>query len=226
MDGEKKFKFEVSKLGLVFIVLFALCLLVWTFILGVWIGTKIGEKPQAETVKLEPQPAQTPQVPPVKEVAHSENQTNQTQAGNQTASQQVASQVQPEEKTKPEAKIEKEKPKPEPKTEKAKTEKAKTEPVKTAKVHPQEKVKPQPHQEGMPFYALQVGAYSNKESAEKVKAEVEKMGFKALIKESTQDGKPIYKVLAGRFENREKAEQYKTKIESTLGVKPFVVEVK
>ena len=221
MDGEKKFKFEVSKLGLVFIVLFALCLLVWTFILGVWIGTKVGEKPQAETVKLETKPAQTPEVPPVKEVAHSENQTNQTQAGNQTASQQVASQVQPGEKTKPEAKVEKEKPKPEPKTEKAKTE-----PVKTAKVHPQEKVKPQPHQEGMPFYALQVGAYSNKESAEKVKAEVEKMGFKALIKESTQDGKPIYKVLAGRFENREKAEQYKTKIESTLGVKPFVVEVR
>jgi cell division protein FtsN len=222
MDGEKKFKFEVSKLGLVFIVLFALCLLVWTFILGVWIGTKIGEKPQqAETVKLEPQPAQTPQVPAVKEVAHSENQTNQTQVENQTASQQVASQVQPEEKTKPEAKVEKEKPKPEPKTEKAKAE-----PVKTAKVHPQEKVKPQPHQEGMPFYALQVGAYSKRESAEKVKAEVEKMGFKALIKESTQDGKTVYKVLAGRFENREKAEQYKTKIESTLGVKPFVVEVK
>jgi cell division protein FtsN len=216
MDGEKKFKFEVSKLGLVFIVLFALCLLVWTFILGVWIGTKIGEKPQAETVKLETQPAQTPQVPAVKEVSHSENQTNQTQVGNQTASQQVASQVQPEEKTKPEAKVEKEKPKPEPKTE----------PVKTAKVHPQEKVKPQPHEEGMPFYALQVGAYSKKESAEKVKAEVERMGFKALIKESTQDGKIVYKVLAGRFENREKAEQYKTMIESTLGVKPFVVEVK
>jgi cell division protein FtsN len=218
MDGEKKFKFEVSKLGLVFIVLFALCLLIWTFILGVWIGTRIGEKPQVETVKLETQPAQTPQASPVKEIAHSENQT---QPINQTASQQVASQVQPEEKTKPEAKVEKEKPAPEPKTEKAKTE-----PVKTAKVHPQEKVKPQPHQEGMPFYALQVGAYSKKESAEKVKSEVEKMGFKALIKESTQNGKPIYKVLAGRFENREKAEQYKTKIESTLGVKPFVVEVK
>jgi DedD protein len=211
MDGEKKFKFDVSKLGLVFIVLF----------LGVWIGTKIGEKPQAETVKLEPQPAQTPQVPLVKEVAHSENQTYQPQVGNQTASQQVASQVQPEEKTKLEAKVEKEKPKPEPKTEKAKTE-----PVKTAKVHPQEKVKTQPHQEGMTFYALQVGAYTNKESAEKVKAEVEKMGFKALIKESIQDGKPIYKVLAGRFENREKAEQYKSLIESILGVKPFVVEVK
>jgi cell division protein FtsN len=216
MDGEKKFKFEVSKLGLVFIVLFALCILIWTFILGVWIGTKIGETPQAETVKLETQPAQTLQVPPVKEVSHSENQTNQTQVGNQTASQQVASQVQPEEKTKPEAKVEKEKPKPEPKSE----------PVKTAKVHPQKKVKPQPHEEGMPFYALQVGAYSKKESAEKAKAEVEKVGFKALIKESTQDGKPIYKVLAGRFENREKAEQYKTMIESTLGVKPFVVEVK
>jgi cell division protein FtsN len=221
MDGEKKFKFEVSKLGLLFIVLFALCILIWTFILGVWIGTKIGEKPQFETVKLEPQPAQTPQVLPVKEVAHSENQTNQAQVGNQTAPQQVASQVQPEQQTKPEVKVEREKPTPEPKTEKVKTE-----PVRTAKVHPQEKVKPQPHQEGMPFYALQVGAYSNKESAEKVKAEVERMGFRALIKESIHDGKPIYKVLAGRFENREKAEQYKTMIEATFGVKPFVVEVK
>ncbi len=221
MDGEKKFKLEVSKLGLVFIVLFALCILIWTFILGVWIGTKIGEKSQVETVKIETKPAQTPQVLPAKEVAYSENQTNQTQVENQTASQQVASQLQPEEKTKPEAKVEKEKPKSE-----AKTEKVKTEPVKTAKVHPQEKVKPQPHQEGMSFYALQVGAYSKKESAEKVKAEVEKMGFKALIKESTQDGIPIYKVLVGRFENREKAEQYKAIFESTLGVKPFVVEVK
>ncbi|MFZ8832003.1 MAG: SPOR domain-containing protein [Thermodesulfobacteriaceae bacterium] len=221
MYGEKKFKFEVSKLGLLFIVLFALCILIWTFILGVWIGTKIGEKPQFETVKLEPQPAQTPQVSPVKEVAHSENQTNQALGGNQTTPQQVAFQVQPEQQTKPEVKVEKEKPTPEPKTEKVKTE-----PVRTAKVPPQEKVKPQPHQEGMPFYALQVGAYSNKESAEKVKAEVEKMGFRALIKESIHDGKPIYKVLAGRFENREKAEQYKTMIEATLGVRPFVVEVR
>jgi len=221
MDGEKKFKFEVSKLGLVFVVLFALCLLIWTFILGVWIGTKVGEKPSVETVKLEPQQSPAPENLEVKKVSYSGNETpqtnqtkptKQTHEANQTTPKQVASQIKAEAKPKP---------KPEPKTERAKTE-----PVKTAKVHPQEKVKPQPHQEGMLFYALQVGAYSKKESAEKVKAEVEKMGFKALIKESTQDGKTIYKVLVGRFDTREKAEQYLTKIESTLGVKPFVVEVK
>ncbi|PMP63969.1 MAG: hypothetical protein C0197_01615, partial [Caldimicrobium thiodismutans] len=49
---EKKIKFELSRLGLVFVVLFALCLLIWTFILGVWIGTKIGGKREGEEIAL------------------------------------------------------------------------------------------------------------------------------------------------------------------------------
>ncbi len=240
MNGERKYKFEVSRLGVVFIVLFALCLLVWTFVLGVWIGTKMGEKQSIETVKLEPQSPQAPsaqapapqaslpQASEEKKIAPSAgqsnqtNQTNQTMVAHQALSQEATSQVKPEKQPATEPKVEKEKqPKTEPKVEK---ERAKKEPIKTAKVQPQEKLKPQ--QEGQPFYALQVGAFSKKESAEKVRAEVERIGLKALVKESSQDGKMIYKVLAGRFESRERAEQFISKIESTLGIRPFVVEVK
>jgi len=237
MNGERKYKFEVSRLGVVFIVLFALCLLVWTFVLGVWIGTKMGEKQSIETVKLEPQSPQAPsaqapapqaslpQAPEEKKIAPSagqSNQTNQTMVAHQALFQEATSQVKPEKQPATEPKAEKEKQtKTEPKVEK---EMAKKEAVKTAKVHPQEKLKPQ--QEGQPFYALQVGAFSKKESAEKIRAEVERIGLKALVKESPQDGKMIYKVLAGRFESRERAEQFISKIESTLGIRPFVVEVK
>ena len=35
---EKKIKIEISKLALVFIILFSLSLLVWSFVIGVWVG--------------------------------------------------------------------------------------------------------------------------------------------------------------------------------------------
>ena len=63
---EKKVKIEVSRLALVFIILFGLSLLIWSFVIGVWVGTKIEKKAQKEEIALEqPVPSQAPSTPPV-----------------------------------------------------------------------------------------------------------------------------------------------------------------
>ncbi|MCD6490125.1 MAG: SPOR domain-containing protein [Thermodesulfobacterium sp.] len=50
---EKKVKIEVSRLALVFIILFGLSLLVWSFVIGVWVGTKIGGETKKEEIAME-----------------------------------------------------------------------------------------------------------------------------------------------------------------------------
>ncbi len=226
---EKKFKFEVTRLGIFFIVLFALCLLVWTFILGVWIGTKIGEKPSQleQTAELKP-PSPAPAIPQMNIPQMNASAVSQPPS-NQTTTQRTTPPATPaSEEIKKEEKpsvAEKPKEKAPPKAESIKEQK-KEEVKKVAK--PQEKKIEKKPEEGAsgPFYALQVGAFTKRELAEKAKADVEKLGFKALLKEETKNNQKIYKVLAGRFESREKALAQAIVIESALGIKPFPVEVK
>ncbi|MFN4131827.1 MAG: SPOR domain-containing protein [Caldimicrobium sp.] len=231
---EKKLKFELSRLALVFVILFALCILVWTFILGVWIGTKIGGKPQAEEIALEKGNAS--QVSSLNLPANESNATSQNaipSEGNETLNA-TPSAVKETEISKP---IEEEKKEPEAKPkELVKKEVVKKEVKRAEKEKPTYQKKEVAHlaakvkEEKVTttgFYTLQVGAFSHRDKAEELKKKAEKLGYYAQIKETTKDGKDLYKVYVGKYENRAQAEQSIAEIKTKLGIdKPFIVELK
>lgn len=231
---EKKLKFELSRLALVFVILFALCILVWTFILGVWIGTKIGGKPQAEEIALEKGNAS--QVSSLNLPANESNATSQNATpseGNETLNA-TPSAVKETEISKP---IEEEKKEPEAKPkELVKKEVVKKEVKRAEKEKPTYQKKEVAHlaakvkEENVTttgFYTLQVGAFSHRDKAEELKKKAEKLGYYAQIKETTKDGKDLYKVYVGKYENRAQAEQSIAEIKTKLGIdKPFIVELK
>lgn len=229
MEG-KKVKIEVSRVALVFIILFGLCLLVWSFIIGVWVGSKIGPKEQEnatfETAAIN--------------VTQSSQPTNETVTlpppppANATAEQPVdfkdnastqafvppPQPVYQENKT--EAKITEKKSVVKPKeTEVKETTKPKETTSKTKEVAQLS------NQIKKGTFGLQVGAFSQKESAEKLRALAEKKGYPVTVKAVASEGKTLYKVYVGRYSNREEAEKAVSKVASDLGVsKPFVVELK
>lgn len=227
----KKVKIEISRIALVFIVLFGLCLLVWSFIIGVWVGSKIGLKEERKialenaTPQVPPSPSLPPPPPPVSGYVPAQNVTSQNQTfqvvqANQTLSNQtidnqtpivrVTNQTQVQPKPVPSSPPPKEKPKPEV------TSKQKEVAKLSSEIKKEER-----------YYALQVGAFSSKESAENLKALAEKKGYKASIKTVSSENKTLYKVYVGRYSERAEAEKHISKVVNDLGVsKPFVVELK
>ncbi len=240
MEG-KKIKFELSRLALIFVILFALCLLVWTFILGVWIGTKIGGKPVSEEVALERE-VRLPSVGNLTSNVSDASQaplvtanetSNATQ--NATSEKQVAEEkeeLRQTSETEKKAIVKKEPVK----KEVTKKEELKKETEKTEKKPSYQKkevaqiaakVKGEEAVSSVGHYSLQVGAFSHKEKAEELKKKAEKMGYFAQIKEANVEGKSMYKVYVGRFGKREEAEQSISEVKAKLGVeKPFIVELK
>jgi cell division septation protein DedD len=229
MEG-KKVKIEVSRIALVFIILFGLCLLVWSFIGGVWVGSKLGSKEQ-EKIAAESTSKEELPPPPPPSLTSNESATTPSLSGlNATAEKPVdlkgnaSSQafVSPS-KPEPEAQvIEKEKKQAKPKVSEVKEpSKEKTSISKTKEVA---KIANQIKQGS---FALQVGAFSQKESAEKLRTLAEKKGYKVTVKAIPSEGKTLYKVYVGRYASREEAEKAATKVVSDLGVsKTFVVELK
>lgn len=236
---ERKIKFELSRVALIFVILFGLCVLIWTFILGVWIGTKIGGKAGTEEVAMEKRPeipTLTPQVTP--------NATNETrQAANETTQNQTA--ISHEAVNKTEAKV----------TQEVKAENVTKEPVKEAKKEvkkdtvvptkmkrestltemkeePQYKKKEVAHlatkikEEPLGKVTIQVGAFSTREKAEQLTAKIKELGYTAEIREVSQEGKTLYKVYLGRFGSREEATRLFPIIKNKLAVdRPFIVEL-
>ncbi|MEZ0344413.1 MAG: SPOR domain-containing protein [Caldimicrobium sp.] len=224
---EKKFKIEFSKVGLVFTILFALCLLVWTFILGVWIGTKIGEKPEEKEVALKPE-KEALLTPPLQNETgiSSQNETatiNETQAlSNQSAlvspKETLKEEVAPSQAQKPEKKVQK-------KVAKSSEEKG----APTKEVKPEYKKKEVAQlatrlkEQG---YFIQVGAFSQKEKAQALKDKAGQLGFYAQIKEINSQGKILYKVLIGGYDSRSEAEKVIPEVKKKLGIEnPFIVEL-
>ncbi|WP_333570511.1 SPOR domain-containing protein [Thermodesulfobacterium commune] len=229
MEG-KKVKIEVSRIALVFIILFGLCLLVWSFIGGVWVGSKLGSKEQ-EKIAAESTSKEELPPPPPPSLTSNESVTLPPSSGlNATAEKPVDLQKKassqafvPPSKPEPEAQvIEKEKKQAKPKVSEVKEpSKEKTSISKTKEVA---KIANQIKQGS---FVLQVGAFSQKESAEKLRTLAEKKGYKVTVKAIPSEGKTLYKVYVGRYASREEAEKAATKVASDLGVSnPFVVELK
>ncbi|MGC9109418.1 MAG: SPOR domain-containing protein [Caldimicrobium sp.] len=234
---EKKIKFELSRLGLVFVVLFALCLLIWTFILGVWIGTKIGGKREGEEIALKSEG-----ISPSTVTNQTENVTSSTkETQNETAltpgNQTVANLTEkPKEEVKAQAPAT-----PVEKPVKEESKEPKT--PKKAEVAKKTEEKQVPRKEEKPSYTkkevaqlashikehgyfIQIGAFSQKDKALALKEKAGREGFTAMIKEINSDGKILYKVLIGGYSSRDEAEKLIGKVKEKLGIeKPFIVEL-
>lgn len=232
---EKKIKFELSRVALIFVILFGLCILIWTFILGVWIGTKIGGKPAINDTQIAKKPELSPITPPVSNLT---NTTERTESPQQNATQSPA--ITPDNQTKPVAEATSPINRTEPKKEQALVERQITEKQKkevttkpTTKEEPKyqrkevaqlaTKIKEEPSGR----FTIQVGAFSLKDKAELMRTKIRESGYSAEIREINQEGKTLYKVFLGRFSTREEAEKVLPIVKSKLGVdKPFIVELK
>uniref|UniRef100_A0A7V4N3E9 SPOR domain-containing protein n=1 Tax=Thermodesulfobacterium geofontis TaxID=1295609 RepID=A0A7V4N3E9_9BACT len=210
---EKKVKFEISKLALVFIILFGLSLLIWSFVIGVWVGTKIEKKAQKEEIALEqPAVSQAPSTPPV----ILSNETAPPLVSNETVSPAPGKISLPPSPEKPIKEEVAKKELPEEQKKEAKYQKKEV-----AKIASQIKEAP------TIFYSVQVGAFSKKEVAEKLKDTAISKGYKAFIKDYKTNGEILYKVYVGKYSTKEEAKKYVTQIAKDLNVEhPFITEIK
>ena len=196
---EKKIKIEISKLALVFIILFSLSLLVWSFVIGVWVGTKIGSKSKKEEIALK-----QPTIP-------QESISTQPSISNETVAPPSSVKITPsvkKESTKKGTLIEHKKL---PKYQKKEVAKIASQIKKPVSL----------------FYSLQIGAFSKKESAEKLKNIAKAKGYEAFIKESKLNGKILYKVCIGKYSTITEAKKHISQITKDLKVKkPFVIKIK
>jgi cell division septation protein DedD len=213
---EKKVKIEVSRLALVFIILFGLSLLIWSFVIGVWVGTKIEKKAQKEEIVLEqPVPSQAPSTPPVV----LSNETTPPPAPS------VSNETTPPAPVKISPPPSSEKPVKEGIAKKEVT----VEQKKEAKYQKKEvaKIATQIKETPTVFYSVQIGAFSKKEIAEKLKDTAISKGYKAFMKEYKTNGEILYKVYVGKYSTKEEAKKYVTQIAKDLNVEhPFITEIK
>lgn len=212
---EKKVKIEVSKLALVFIILFALSLLIWSFVIGVWVGTKIEKETKKEEIAFEqPTISQEPVTPSTtlsnETVPPAPSVSNETVPSSPVKIAPLPSTEKPtkEELAKKEVVIEQKKP-------------AEYQKKEVAKIASQIK------ETSTPFYSIQIGAFSKKEVAEKLKDTAIFKGYKAFVKDYKTNGEILYKVYVGKYSTREEANKYLSQIVKDLNVEhPFITEIK
>jgi len=191
--SEKKFKIEISKLMLVFFILFGLCIMIWVFIIGIWVGTKISEKSE-------------------KIIFHEYELTPMEPAYPQKKSLSSFEQI----KRKPEENFKKKK----------KEEKLKYQRKEVAKIA--EKIKKS--KEIVPpvsFYSIQIGSFSKKEFAKKLKELANNKGYECFIKEAEIKDKKVYRVYIGKYSNRTEAQKHLKEVSKIFKVsKPLLVELR
>ncbi|WP_038056048.1 SPOR domain-containing protein [Thermodesulfobacterium hydrogeniphilum] len=219
--GENKVKIEVSKLTLVFIILFGLCIIIWSFIIGIWVGTKIGVK--EENIALE-EKGKSLEIPsPVAPVAPSSNKTEVGKAPIFLPSQPSAKiskssthahKMVTSKKVKKKISVSSRK-------EVKETEQPSSKYTKKEVAYIASQIKNKSF-----CYAIQIGAFSNKKSAEKMKKLAENKGYKTVIKSAKINGKVFYKVFVGEYLSKNEAKKYISEVSKDLGVnKPFVVKI-
>ncbi len=203
--AEKKIKIEISKLTFVFVVLFSLCILVWTFIIGIWIGTKMGGKSEEKIVENYPLIQEQPPVKGLKENASSGMQP-QVQLPKVGVTSESSSEV----------------------TVQKHGEKAAETVVGKKKEIAEIASKIKQSKDVVPpasYYSLQIGSFSRRTSAEKVRALAEKKGYYSFIKKAKVREKVVYRVYVGKFKTRAEAQAELPKVAKLFGVKkPLLVE--
>ena len=77
---------------------------------------------------------------------------------------------------------------------------------------------------GSKAWAVQVGSFTKKENAEKLRDRLRKSGYKAFISKQTSGGKTIVRVRVGPELQRAQADQLRKKIEKEMQMQAKVVE--
>ncbi len=221
----KKIRFEFSRLGFAFVVLVFLCVVVWSFIFGVWIGIKLGSKPEQELTLKE---APLTSYPPEQEVANVSSSMVSKEALFNKTSVTEEKVSKPKVETKVEAKKEAKPKVKEKKKEKAVVSKTKEKLHETKKkVSKKKTIRHVKRTKREVYYAVQVGAFSKYEFAKKMMKKLQSKGFKTELLVINKRKKKIYKVVVGKFHRRKEAEVEAVKVKEILGIKSaFVIEVR
>ncbi len=206
---DKKSKIEISKLTLIFIILFGLCLMIWSFIIGVWVGSKLGVN--EEKLPLEEKGGSFESFNTTSSV-FSSNKTQNNETKNFVVSRPLAVESNKTHVQTVHKEIFQKK-----RTEKKSVEKKKRFVKKYIKRHFKSRY----------FYTIQVGAFSKKSSVENLKRLARSKGYQVMVRINKIKGKIIYKVFVGRYKTRKEAKKHIFKISRDLGIKGiFVVKIK
>lgn len=237
----KKVKIELSKLTLIFIVLFGLCLLVWTFIFGAWIGSKIAGKREKLEIATEKQVHPLSNFTPSNITSSNFTPANITTTPtnvttyNVTVASNVSSNVTSNEvvvRTQEKFVAKKETaPSHSPKDDYSKKESTKYQKKEVAQIasviKKEETPKVSNRTSQTSYYTLQVGAFSSINSVESFKDILAKKGYQPIVEKTTIDGKTWYRVYVGKYSTKEEAQKYASEVKSKLGLeKILVVELK
>ena len=76
------------------------------------------------------------------------------------------------------------------------------------------------------IYRVQVGAFSKKENAEKLKSNLKNNGYSAVIVVVTNStGQEIYRVQVGAFSKKENAEKLKSELKEKMNLDAIIIKV-
>jgi tetratricopeptide (TPR) repeat protein len=73
-------------------------------------------------------------------------------------------------------------------------------------------------------FSLQVGAYGNRDNAEKAMYNLRSVGYSSRINELVKNKKVLYTVRCGYFDSKEEANKIKKRLRIHLGYEPIIIE--
>ena len=94
----------------------------------------------------------------------------------------------------------------------------------TENIRAEPEVAPKLLDNGLPeSWVVQVGSFSELETAKKQVSRLQKAQYKAFHQQGSVDGKQVFRVFVGPFISRNSAEQEKKLIDKSLGVSSFIL---
>ncbi len=247
----KAIRFQMGWGGLTALVISTMCVLLWTFIMGFWVGqkligrggvshknltvlNKIEEATSAPQVQIPERPV-GPAFPPIT-AGRNTPPLRPEAAGDSAENQPLPTEVIGKEthapatsvaETEPESeKLKKQTAKPEPVKEKAQASGPKAAPAKTVQKAPVEKeVKKQAT--AKTYFVLQIASYRDKNRAEKEAARWRKKGITSQVARVSIKNKGIwYRVYLGRYRSVQDATAGAKRLARKEGIRSYVVPVK
>ncbi len=243
----KPIQFQIGWPGLIAIVISTVCVLLWTFVLGFWMGQKVFNgngvsRPKTTVVNPQVPMAEIPMQQAEKPGSEGAFYGNETSLfdQNEKAIEDLKERLKQEEPLKKQGESmptevigtpEKEKqPKTNMKPSKAeKKESAKRtlqdQPKKAKAQLKVEKVNNTKREELKRFFSLQIASYKDRNKARKERARWEKKGYYVQVKKADLGRRGIwYRVLLGKYKNLDQAKKAASKLASKEGIRSYVVK--
>ena len=218
MAKEKRIKFriELGLGGLVLTIMVTICLMVWMFILGLWLGQNLA----VGRAKKAPSPVAEKTLSPKAKKALPESPP--TIIKTPPINRNFIETPLPETKEKP-AETYTPPPAPEPKPQK------KAVAPKKSEVHVSQKSRGSQTKKKIlkTFYSLQVASLRNPQEAQRYARKLRARGYEAFVRKVNLKDKGIwYRVHVGRFNSLSEASRFAKKLAQKEGLKSFVVPLK